>query len=386
MVVSSYNYQGLGRFLRRSFWGNRQTNYRLSLKRLGVLLLALVIYLPVELVIWISLGLDEIFFRGYRRIEVREPVFIIGNPRSGTTFLHRLLSRDQENFISMKTWEILLAPSVFLRKLIRGFVRIIRTLGLPILGLLRRWERELQEDNVFHKLRIRGPEEDEYLWIHIFSALKIWSFAAMLEETDRYIYYDNQMEPANKKRMMDFYHACLQRHLYARRAEDVHYLAKNPNFSPMVDTLLKRYPGARFIYLVRNPLEAVSSHLSLKETEWQLLGDPRQAYACRDFILEASEHWYTYPLQRLEQLPEEQFAVVKFEDLVENAHRTVTGTYRRLGLKMSEKYENILKLETRRARGHDSEHEYSLAEMGLSAERMQERFAGVFERFEYELY
>lgn len=384
--MSLYNFQGLGRFLRRSFWGNRETHYRLSLKRLGVLLLAAAVYLPVELVIWASLGWDEVFFRGYRRVKVKEPVFIIGNPRSGTTFFHRLLSRDQENFISMKTWEIFLAPSVSLRKLIRGLVKVIRTLGIPLRGLLRRWERELQEDNVFHKLRIRGPEEDEYLWIHIFSALKIWSFAAMLEETDPYIYYDSRMDPAGKERMMDFYHVCLQRHLYACRAEEKHYLAKNPNFSPMVDTLLKRYPSARFIYLVRNPLEAVPSHLSLKEAEWQLLGNPLRAYASRDFILDASQHWYTYPLDRLEQLPREQYAVVKFEDLVENVHRTVTAVYRRLGLEISDKYENILKMETRRARRHSSEHEYSLAEMGLSPEGMSERFAGVFDRFEYELH
>ena len=33
------------------------------------------------------------------------PVFIIGQPRSGTTFLHRTLAADNQNFIAIKHYE-----------------------------------------------------------------------------------------------------------------------------------------------------------------------------------------------------------------------------------------------------------------------------------------
>jgi hypothetical protein len=33
-------------------------------------------------------------------------VFVIGMPRSGTTFLHNLLSLDEENFRAPRLWEI----------------------------------------------------------------------------------------------------------------------------------------------------------------------------------------------------------------------------------------------------------------------------------------
>ena len=39
---------------------------------------------------------DEVLFRNYRRTAIREPVFIIGIPRSGTTFLQRLLGCEQK--------------------------------------------------------------------------------------------------------------------------------------------------------------------------------------------------------------------------------------------------------------------------------------------------
>jgi len=379
-----FNFQGLGRFLQRSIFQSKGTNYRLTAKRLGVLLLALVIYIPVEIMIWMGLGLDRLFFPGFKKVNVQAPIFIIGNPRSGTTFLHRLLSRDEGHFASMTTWEILLAPAVSTRKFIWAAAKLIRLLGIPIRSLIRRWEREWQENNVVHKVRLRGPEEDEYLWVHIFSTLKIWSFAAMVEEAEPYIYYDQQMDPVQKGRMMAFYHAALQRHLCSRDAQEEIYLAKNPNFSPMVRTLLDQYPDARFIYLVRSPLQAVPSHLSLKEKEWQLLGSPLEPYAAREFILEESLHWYTYPLDELEKLPEDQWIVLEFEKLVGDARTAVREIYRRFDLALSESFNRILQEEARKARQHESEHEYSLSEMGLSEERLKECFAEVFKRFDFQ--
>lgn len=379
-----FNFRGLGRFLRRSFFEHRGKNYRLTAKRLGVLLLSLAVYIPVEIMVWIGLGLDRLFYPGFKQVRVRAPIFIIGNPRSGTTFLHRLLSRDEGHFASMTTWEILLAPAVSTRRFIRAAAGLIRLLGVPIRRLIRQWERDWQENNTVHKIRLRGPEEDEYLWVHTFSTLKIWSFAAMLEEAEPYVYYDQRMDPAQKTRMMDFYHRCLQRHLFSGSTEDEIYLAKNPNFSPMVRTLLERYPDARFIYLVRDPLQAVPSHLSLKEKEWKLLGSPLEPYAAREFILEESEHWYTYPLAELDKLPDHQAVILEFEKLTGNARAAVREIYQRFDLELSEDFDRVLREETRKARQHESEHVYCLEEMGLTASQLKDRFGAVYRRFDFQ--
>ena len=41
----------------------------------------------------ITLGLDYVFYPSHRKQPIDRPIFIIGNPRSGTTFLHRLPAR-----------------------------------------------------------------------------------------------------------------------------------------------------------------------------------------------------------------------------------------------------------------------------------------------------
>jgi hypothetical protein len=72
-------------------------HYRLTPKRIFALTVFLLIYIPTEIIAWICFGLDEIFFPNYRMQEVKSPVFIIGNPRSGTTFTHRLIEKGQRH-------------------------------------------------------------------------------------------------------------------------------------------------------------------------------------------------------------------------------------------------------------------------------------------------
>jgi len=74
---------------------------------------------------------------------------------------------------------------------------------------------------------------------------------------------------------------------------------------------------------------------------------------------------------------------VKFNNLVNNADQTVQSIYDRFGLTISPKYHKILNQETLRARNYQSQHEYSLAEMGISQEQLRERFKDVMLEFDY---
>jgi hypothetical protein len=345
--------------------------------------LALVIYIPIEIIVWTGLILDEVFFPKYHQVQVSQPVFIIGNPRSGTTFLQRLLARDTANFLSMHTWEIFGSPSILTRRLLRGAVAVGRAVGLPINRRIRKMEQLWKDDDRIHRLRLRTPEEDEYLFLHNFSTLKIWSFASLEEEAERYIYYDQKMSWEEKERNMAYYESCIQRHYFSYGCPDKKYLSKNPNFSPAIATLLDRFPDGKFIYLIRNPLDAVPSHISLKEREWQMLGSPMKRYACADFIIKTSEHWYNYPLKTLKGLPGDQAIIIKFDDLIQDAQGIINQIYNQFGFQMSERFAALLQTETGRARKHQSQHYYSLSEMGISSQEMTDRFGSVMEEYQF---
>lgn len=380
----TFNFKDFGTFTYKALFKSKGTNYRLVPRRIGWLVLFYALYPLWELAIWLGFLMDEIFFSGYRQEEIEEPVFIVGNPRSGTTFLQRLLARDDQTFDSMRTWEMFFAPSVTVRKIVRCISALDRRLGSPLHRALGMLEESWQEDNVMHRVALRAPEEDEYLLLHIWSNLKIWLFAGMLEEAAPYTYFDTAMPDEEKKRILDFYKGCLQRHLHAHGIENRHYLAKNPHYTPMIDTLYSYFPDAKIIYLARNPLDMIPSYVNMKDFEWKVTGDPVEDYACRDYILDMAQHWYTYPLERLEQAPLDSYIVINFNDLVGNAGRTVREIYDWFGFELTPAFARVLRTATERARDHESDHEYSLQEMGLTREEIVEKYKTVFERFGFD--
>lgn len=379
-----FDFKGFVRFTCKSLFNSRGTNYRLTSRRIAWLALFYAVFPVVELVTWIGLLLDELLFPGYRQQGIRQPVFIVGNPRSGTTFLQRLLARDEKNFNSMRTWEMLLAPSITMRKVISGLSALDRRLGSPLHRCLGLLEETWQEENTVHRIAVRAPEEDEYLLTHIWSNLKIWLYAAMLDEAERYTHFDAKMPPTEKERIMTFYTRCVQRHLYAHGGSDVHYLAKNPHFTPMIDALYDCFPDVRIIYLARSPLDMIPSYISLKEREWRILGDPVDEVGSRDYILDMAEHWYSYPLERLEHAAQDSYIVVNFNDLVNQAGQTVAEIYERFGLEIGPAFAEVLRKAAERARHHQSEHKYSLEAVGLSREQIVDRYEDVFDRFGFD--
>lgn len=384
-VFHSFNWSGFARFTRTALFGGRGAHYRLTLRRIGRAIAFYTLYPLLELVTWGGFALDELFYRGYHRAEVREPVFIIGNPRSGTTFLHRLLARDVGHFHTMRTWEIFLAPSIVQRRVWSSLGSLDDRLGAPARAAIHAVERKLGRDLVTHRLMLDAPEEDEFLLLHIWSSLTINVFSAVMEDAPAYMRFDRALPRAERERIIDYYARCVQRHVYAHGLSNGrHYLAKDPNFCPKIDSIWRVFPDAKFIYLVRNPLDVVPSYTSLLDLQWEVLADPTEKWAGRDFVLDMAHSWYSYPLERLAKASPECYAIVRYDDLVADTQRAVLGIYERLGLTAGPHFAEILRQEAKRERSYVSRHRYSLEDIGLTTEELVRRFHDVFVRFNFD--
>jgi hypothetical protein len=382
--VIYYDFKRLWRMTKLNWFKAKGTIARLTLKRILLLLFFYVAYGLLESITWFCFCLDRILFPGYLDVEIKSPVFIIGNPRSGTTFLHRLISLDSEHFRPILLWEIIFAPSIVQRKVWGSLRKIDRWLGYPVRNIVRRVEAKLFNPNKMHRIRLRMPEEDEYLMMHLGTTILGGLVFGFPEESEPFVRFDECLSQNEKEHAIAFYKRCIQRHLYYHGQKCI-FISKNPFFSPKVDTLLKVFPDAFIIYLIRNPLKAVPSFASLSAFWWHIFCDTKVDYPYPEFIMETMRYWYRYPLQRLEKEPTSRYMVMRFEDMVSNPRKAVESICECVGVEITPAYTRILDEETEKSRQYKSTHKYSLEVIGYTREQIIHEFSDVFHKWQFDI-
>ena len=205
--------------------------------------------------------IDEVIFFKYRQVKIEAPVYIIANPRSGTTYLHRLMSLDEERFAHMKFLHTLF-PTVSFIKLTHVISRIDKALGGHVTKLLDKaaakmfggWEE-------IHAMGFNKAEEDEAPFALSMTSAGIFLLFPYLHLFKEQWLLDNDDENV-KKQLMFYYINCVKRFMYAA-GKNKTYLSKNVMMSGRIETLMKFFPDARFIFIVRHPYKVLPSFVSM---------------------------------------------------------------------------------------------------------------------------
>ena len=365
----------------KSFRGEGRIRAPLTPKRLAVLVVFFPIFLLMESANHLGFVLDRIFFSDFRETEVKEPLFIVGYPRSGTTFLHRLLGKDRERISHMKTWELFLAPSIIQKKVLKFFGDFDKKLGSPVFTIIISIEnRLLKESRKFHKMGLFEAEEDEIILSHIFASAFL-NFVFPFEEMECFLDFDRKVPSEKRKRIMTFYKECVQRHLYVFGRQK-HFCSKNPAFSTKVQSLFETFPNARIVCLVRTPLEAVPSALSFMSFCMRSFNSDVGRDAT-ERIKRNIAQWYTYPLEKLKDYPRENWVIEDYRNLTKDPAGTVKRLYGRFGFEVSEEYLEVLRREMEAEKKYKSEHHYYLEEFGLTEAEIVSEYGSIFKEFAF---
>ncbi len=327
--------------------------------------------------------LDALLFPGLRKIEITTPVFVVGHARSGTTLVHRLMSKDEGRFSSFNLYELYF-PSLLQKKLIRAAARVdARFLGGAIERRVRAWEdKHYASTRDMHKMGLTEPEEDDIIFYYSCASGFWMTKMPFMGEID--FYRIDERPPRARKRLMDFYKECVKRQIYLNGSDRIH-LSKNPVFSGRVETLIEAFPDARIVVPIRSPNETIPSLLSLMSAGYRALDwdDERKMKSLR-FLADQSYHTYLHPLRVLERHPETPHAIVDYRDLTSRPAETIERVYEQLGLEISTQYREVLLAEGKRARKHETSHRYSLEEYGLGADEIRVELADLFDRFQWD--
>ncbi|MFC4128222.1 sulfotransferase family protein [Nocardia rhizosphaerae] len=299
---------------------------------------------------------------GYTETPLTRPIFVTGLPRTGTTALHRLLAADPGN---------------------QGLEMWLTDFPQP------RPPREQWADNpAFQQidagLRQHQVQNPEFMGLHYMSAADVEECWQLLRQSGTSHSYECLAYVPSYARWLaaqDWTPA------YARHRRNLQligmndsrrWVLKNPSHLFCLDALLAVYPDAVVIQTHRDPATIIPSVCSLNEHAtrgWstvftgETIGRTQLdlwARGLSEFTAARARH------------PEATFLDVDFDDLRANPLAVVERIYAHLDLEFTDAARaaiTVLDTESRTG-ARKPTHHYSLADYGLTAEQVAERFAG----------
>jgi hypothetical protein len=291
------------------------------------------------------------------------PIFIVGQPRTGTTILYDLLAQDPANRAPL-TWEVdrpLPPPS---DETWDDDPRIAESQAQCEMADL-----VVPGFTDFHPLGARFAQECVRITGSEFRSM-IFPVQFRVPTYNRWLLHEADMAPAYR-----WHHTFLQ-HLQSGHMTD-RWLLKSPAHLWCLGDVLAQYPDALIIQTHRDPLKVVASvsalsahlrrmasdHSSVAEAAEQYVDD---IYVGLDRSIEAREDG---------TVPAEQIVDVHFTDFMDDPFTTIATLYDRLGIPFTDEVE-------RRMRTFLSEHpgdgggtgtRYRFADTGLDAGELRER-------------
>ena len=307
---------------------------------------------------------DRQIYPGIARQEIREPLFIVGLPRSGTTLLHTLLAADPEHRVPL-TWEVM-TPS-------------------PPTGdhEQRRIQRATQSCNYLNWL---APT---FRHVHAVGAelpqecvgLMTPSFMSDQFDTMYYVpsyrawFFRQDLLPAYEYHRRFLQH--LQFHRSARR-----WVLKAPTHMFALPTLLSVYPDALFVQTHRAPLEAMASVSSLITILRRVFSDAVDPLVvCRDAVQYWSQTLDTF-LQERDRLAHKRICDLDFLEIRRDPIAAVRRIYKHFGWLLSPETEQRMRVVlARQSREQYGNHRYDLSQFGFDPAEGARAFAAYCEQF-----
>ena len=334
---------------------------------------------------FVGLGraLDHLFFPAFKNQPVKQPVFIIAPPRSGTTLVQNLFSLDEDRFVHLKMYQTIF-PAVCFQRLFDASIELDGLFGHPVERLLNWCEKKWFGGwDTMHKMRLNQPEEDDALFLYAFESEAIYLLFPYVKELWEAGFPD-ALPREQRHRLMDYYRSCLQRHLYGNGPTRT-LLSKATQSSGSVDSLMEAFPDARFITIIRHPYKSVASHVSLFVPVWKAHspdiakdGPVSKAYG------QLAVEWYKHLFEFRAKIDPMRYHCIDYRELVRDPGATIEQAYTHFGWPVSDAMRSRLNEATRRQGEFKSQHEYTLEEFGLSKEWIQAELGQVLDYYKLE--
>ena len=293
--------------------------------------------------------------------EIREPLFIVGLPRSGTTLLHTLLAADPAHRVPL-TWEVMSPspPNAEDRQ------ERIRSANRDLAML--RWLAP-----TFESVHATGAELPQECVSLISPTFMSDQFDTMYNiPSYRGWFFRQDFRPG-----YDYHRRFLQHLQFLRSAE--RWVLKAPAHMFAAPSLLSVYPDAKFVQLHRDPIDAVASVSSLVTILRRVFSDSVDPIQVgRDAMVYWSDAVKTFMRAR-DTLPADRVCDLFYDDIRRDPMAVTKRVYEHFGWTLRPEVEQKMRavLIEQNSRGNGS-HRYDAAYFQLNG---MNGFAEYCERF-----
>tara|TARA_B100000945_G_scaffold267064_1_gene227056 strand:+ start:645 stop:1757 length:1113 start_codon:yes stop_codon:yes gene_type:complete len=325
--------------------------------------------------LFIGLGrlLDKIFFSKSINYKITNPIMIVGNPRSGTTFLHRYLVENGIG-VGSQLWQ-LLYPSIVIQKLFK-----------PILPILEKFSPTRHHSTVAHKTSLKSVETDDAgIFFRYLDGFFLYGFILSWNKEDLFSWVDPKIRDTSL-RDYKWLESIWIRNQYTSKKKQT--IGKLFSISANLPSFLNYFDQAKILYIVRDPLSVIPSGLSLvtgvldKRFGFWTMPEPlRQRFIQRlykalvELQLRFERDW------REGSIDKEKVMIIKFSEIMENFDELMPRILKFINYYPSSKLINNIKETALKQKNFQSKHKYDLEKFGLSSEQILKDCEPIYKTF-----
>jgi len=297
------------------------------------------------------------------KTSIKEPLFIVGMPRTGTSILHALLHEDEAHR-SPLAWECLIPYPVPVPET-RDDNPSLNVIKKEF-GQLFKLVPDLRKK---HYMEYDAPQECIGINMLDFNSFQV------LAQLNVPTYLDWFMNHADRLGTMRFHKRFLQ-YMESGGIKSERWLLKTPIHMMRMKELFEVYPDAKVIMTHRHPSKVVPSAASL-------ISSVRSIYSNYEDVeksgLEQCKMWSDcinrFLRDRKELGKEDQIIDLKFEDFVGDQMGSVKKIYQKFNWNLTKDSEsNMMKFLAANPKDKHGVHNYSLEHFGLNEEIINQEY------------
>jgi len=311
-----------------------------------------------------------------REAPVVAPIFILGLPRSGTTFLHGLLADDPDNLVP-RAWQ-----TIYPQPRRADFDSSADRRAKIVNRQFQFFGGISPEFSQLHPIDADGPQECSEITSHVFQSLRF-------DTTFRVPDYQQWIDARGHEEAFLFHRKFLQvlQHGAGGMGAAAHrWVLKCPDHSFCLDAILKIYPDARFVVVHRDPLRVFASVAHLTEVlrkPFLKNIDPLEIGA------QVTERWIE-GAQRLVEFDQRadlgpgRKIHIHYDELAAAPLAAIARIYAQFDLPFSAAAAKAIgeKLNAKPAGGYGGERRYVLDRFGINPQRLAPHFSTYLDYFQ----